>query len=199
LREAHLAAALHVSQASIREALLVLESEGLVIKLPNRGTYVTEVSVEQILEANQFRTCLETRAVILAHKHMQPGDEQRLRDILQAMSRAACSGSMYELTLVDLEFHSTMWKMANNLPLERALRGLAYPVLAFAFKHLDELSSYSEEQRNQNVQQAIRNHERVLDAMVVGDENSIAQAISDLVSTTRQWHQYIAEHEKPVG
>lgn len=58
LREVDLAAAFGVSRASIREALRIVESEGLVTILPQRGAQVTDLSAEEVQDIFEIRAQL---------------------------------------------------------------------------------------------------------------------------------------------
>src|SRR5207302_6083210 len=62
LVEAQLAQEMGVSRAPIREALLKLGEQGLVVNIPYRGTYVTEVSPHRIRDIISLRAVLETLA-----------------------------------------------------------------------------------------------------------------------------------------
>jgi DNA-binding GntR family transcriptional regulator len=55
LLEQKMAVAFGVSQATVREALNVLEKQGFVRKLSNHGTYVTEFSPEDVVEITEIR------------------------------------------------------------------------------------------------------------------------------------------------
>lgn len=65
LNENELSSALDVSRHPIREAFRVLESEKLVFSVPNRGTFVTELSAEDLREVYQAREMIECYAVDL--------------------------------------------------------------------------------------------------------------------------------------
>lgn len=62
LREAALAERLHVSRTPVREALGVLENEGLVLTEPTRGCRVREFSLKDIIDAIEVRGVLESLA-----------------------------------------------------------------------------------------------------------------------------------------
>lgn len=171
LGESQVAKSLGVSQVSVREALQILESEGLVVKKANRGTYVTEFNREELAEAIDLRILLETRAALLAHKRLTAADEVLLRGLILKMDRLIEAGQMFELEMADLEFHSTIWKIANNTPLERLLRTLVYPLFAFlALTHLNEL-------KDEPLDELGVVHSKIVDAIVGGSAEDIAHAI----------------------
>src|SRR5438876_1972101 len=62
LSEAEIAAAVGVSHTTVREALLRLESEGLVALYPKRGVLVRPVSAAEIEDVNDARRLVEVHA-----------------------------------------------------------------------------------------------------------------------------------------
>src|SRR5579871_541757 len=70
LQQAELAARLGISRMPVRQAILRLESEGLVIQRPNRGAFVTLLGPEGILELFEMRSVLEGLALRLAVPQM---------------------------------------------------------------------------------------------------------------------------------
>ncbi len=63
LHEVRIAQQMGVSRAPVREALRQLEEEGLVRSEPNRGTFVTELSIRDIEEIQRLREVLECFAL----------------------------------------------------------------------------------------------------------------------------------------
>jgi DNA-binding GntR family transcriptional regulator len=91
LRQEDLAAAFRTSRIPVREALRVLEYEGLAQSEPHRGFTVTSLDADQIEEIYELRTVLETHAVRVAVPLLtQPDVEelQRLYDEMEAVDAA---------------------------------------------------------------------------------------------------------------
>jgi DNA-binding GntR family transcriptional regulator len=65
LNEAQLSLSLGVSRPPLREAYRILERERLVFNVPRKGTYVTEISIENLQEVNQARQMIECCAIDL--------------------------------------------------------------------------------------------------------------------------------------
>ncbi len=171
LAEIPLARMLGVSQVSLREALQLLENQGLVIKHPNRGTYVTEFTKEEFAEAVEIRIILESRAALLAHKKITDADISDLRALVHRMEKSIQREDMFDLEMADLEFHSSIWRVANSSPLERALRGLVYPMFAFlALTHLAELKA-------EPLHELSQVHNAIINAVISGDPVAITESI----------------------
>ena len=91
LRQEDLATAFRTSRIPVREALRVLEYEGLATSEPHRGFTVTALDADQIEEIYELRTVLESHAVRVAIPLLtQPDlDElQRLYDEMEALGVA---------------------------------------------------------------------------------------------------------------
>ncbi len=74
---------LEVSSIPVREALRILESEGLVVSRPGRGSWVSKVSRKDLEDVIEMRTFLEMFGVDLLKKNIENNPEilKRLRQI----------------------------------------------------------------------------------------------------------------------
>ena len=130
--ETRIARDLGVGQPTVREALKSLEEQGLVIRHPNRGCVVTEMSRKEIDQVYRLRMEWEPLAIDLA---MERGDLQKAQALSAAADRmreAAEAADAEQYYRWDLEFHQTLWRMADNPYLEKALRQIVLPLFSFA-------------------------------------------------------------------
>src|SRR5437879_5548901 len=104
--EIDLARRFGVSRQPVREAIRTLEREGLLTSLPNRGTFVTRVSLEDAIAIQDIRAQLEGLAARLAVERLTAADFKRLRDLIKDMRDAGRRRASHELVALDLEFHS---------------------------------------------------------------------------------------------
>jgi DNA-binding GntR family transcriptional regulator len=88
LRQEELAAAFDTSRIPVREALRVLEYEGLVSSEPHRGFTVTSLDADEIEEIYDLRTVLETHAVRLAIPLITDADLADLTELFRAVQAA---------------------------------------------------------------------------------------------------------------
>ena len=75
LRETHIAADLGISRSPLREALTKLEEEGLVVKVPFRGSFVVEVSAREVAEIAAIRLLVEPYAAELAAPTLRDAEQ----------------------------------------------------------------------------------------------------------------------------
>ena len=88
LRQEDLAAVFKTSRIPVREALRVLEYEGLARSEPHRGFTVTSLDAEQLDEIYDLRTVLESHAVRVAIPLLTDADIEDLQRLYDAMEEA---------------------------------------------------------------------------------------------------------------
>lgn len=114
INQADVAKRLGISRGPLREALGLLEEEGLVRILPYKGAYVTELSAVFIEELYSLRGVLEEFAVRRAVDRASADEIQRLDRVVADMRDAATAGDDYRLGVLDLEFHRGICLMAQH-------------------------------------------------------------------------------------
>jgi len=119
------AARLGVSRAPLREALLLLERDGLVRTTPNRGAVVTKLDPDDLREIFEIREALETLAAKRIRATLTPEKKARLLAALKGLEDAAKARSMPRFSAADREFHRVLWELAGNRHLEEVLGGIS--------------------------------------------------------------------------
>lgn len=95
LREVDLAQSFGVSRASVREALRMLESEGLVTILPQRGAQVTTLTAEEVRDIFEIRAHLMGLACQRLAAAATPAIVEQLETLLKALRAARDDGGAY--------------------------------------------------------------------------------------------------------
>jgi DNA-binding GntR family transcriptional regulator len=125
LIEEEIAERLGVSRGPVREALAILQHEGLVTVQPRRGATVVGVTERDILELYDLRRLLETHAAGLAAVNARPEDIDYLAGLSHRLSERARDARLDTLSPVDIVFHRHLFVMANQRRLRRAWEDLA--------------------------------------------------------------------------
>lgn len=86
LRQEKLAAELGCSRVPVREALRLLEAEGLVVTIPRRGAMVAEMSIERIRENFELRSVIEPWLLTVAIPHITDADFAEAEAVIEEMS-----------------------------------------------------------------------------------------------------------------
>lgn len=123
LNETHLANQFKVSRIPVREALLQLQEQGLVMNHPRRGMFVITLSEEDIQRINSLRILLEAEAIKLCRAGLTATVEKRLASLVEKME-GCNSASDFDASTLDLEFHRTIWACSANPYLEKTLNSL---------------------------------------------------------------------------
>jgi DNA-binding GntR family transcriptional regulator len=112
------------SQAPVREALRDLEALGLVEVTAFRGARVRHPSVEELLEAFEVRSILETHGALLALEGLGASDLATLEGYVEQMRRAAEEGDPFAEATADAAFHAYVMQLSGNATLVRVWRTL---------------------------------------------------------------------------
>ena len=104
-----------VSRAPLREALRLLESEGLVTHEPHRGYFVTSLSVADLHEVYRLRSLLEAEAITSAVPHLSPADIDRIESLADVIDEASSRADLGAVTTVNREFHFSIFD-ASQMP-----------------------------------------------------------------------------------
>jgi DNA-binding GntR family transcriptional regulator len=113
-----LARRLSVSSIPVREALHILQSEGLVVTVPHVGATVAGISRESILEVFTVMEGLESVAARVAAERAAPADLEELAQVLAAMDRALASGLHETWADLNTRFHLKISRMTDMPMLE---------------------------------------------------------------------------------
>lgn len=119
-----LAARYGVSRVPLREALKILEGEGLVVYYPHRGYFVMELSVDDLAEVYRLRSILEAEAIAHAVPQLTSLDCDALADLLAQVDAAGERGDISALAEANRRFHFAIFDAAGMPRLSRVLHQL---------------------------------------------------------------------------
>lgn len=132
LSENELAASLGASRTPIREAFGKLEEEGLVEIVPQYGTFVAAIRIEDVYNNQFVREALECAALARAVERLTLEDARHLRDLLDVQRRHQTgdeapffeADEAMHAALMRIAGHERTWKVVENakLHLDRVRR-----------------------------------------------------------------------------
>ena len=133
LREAHLSDELHVSRNTLREAFKVLQADGLVVQVPNRGTQVRALTAADVEDILATRRALEPEAAARLARH--PGNAAPLVPLVRQIGGAADRKDVPGYFLADQRFHAELvWLAFGSRRLRQAVeRCMNELIVAFAY------------------------------------------------------------------
>jgi DNA-binding GntR family transcriptional regulator len=131
--ESRIARQIGVGQPTVREALVMLEQQGLVLRRANQGCVVTTLTRAEIQQTLRVRAELESLAIELAIENAADAEIQGLIDLSRKMQEAATAGDAQKFFELDLQFHEQLWRLSGGTILPRLLSQVLIPLLAFLF------------------------------------------------------------------
>jgi DNA-binding GntR family transcriptional regulator len=161
--EREIAEAMQTSRGPVRDALMLLEKEGLVIRYPHRGTFVTELSLEDAEEIYTLRQAIESLAVEYVVRRATPEELDGLDEQVKEMATMVQEG--YDLggaTELDLEFHRTLCRISGHKRLLEAWEALSAQTRVLLLTHRRRNPSDFHEK-------AVSWHRRLVDALRARD------------------------------
>jgi len=178
LHQSQIAHRLGVSPIPLREALRLLETEGLVEFRGYRGAFVTELSLEEARELYEMVAALETSLMRIAF----PGITRRIiREAEEVLERMESEDDCIRWRDLNFLFHTLLYEPAGRpLTLDTVAR-LRQKTDRTIRTHLDSLRKESEHQ-----------HREILEAVAAGDlEKSVATLAHHLAYTSNDLQSWM--------
>ncbi|PYI55644.1 GntR family transcriptional regulator [Paenibacillus flagellatus] len=114
LREVEMSRQMGVSRGPIREAMRMLEQEGLLFSQPYKETMVAEVTGEEVQEVLiPIRLTLETFALKKALPFIGDPEFERLSSFVARMKEAAQVNQLHQIVELDIMFHEYLLSLAD--------------------------------------------------------------------------------------
>jgi len=180
--EQEIAENMKTSRGPVRDALKILENEGLVARQPHRGAFVAELNLDDFIEIYTLREALENLALRYAIKRASTKQIESLEELVRSMREIAKEDPIdqVEATDVDLEFHHTICKISGHRRVLSTWESLSGQIRIVVLKHRlfnpGDLRSRS-----------ITWHERIVEAL---RERNTEMAINELhvhMAASMEW------------
>ncbi len=136
LNELTLINKLGISRSPLREAFRLLEAEGYVVRIKDRGAFVREITVNDVLELFPIRAALESLAAEIAASRLSQSDLKGIGRITEKMEQTAKTGDLKTYGKLNFEFHKKIVKGACNKRLEEMIKNAGRQSMWFFFATL---------------------------------------------------------------
>jgi DNA-binding GntR family transcriptional regulator len=177
-----LALSFGVSRSMIREALLLLATEGFINIVPRKGTFVTQMSAKQANDLFEVRLLLEGQVASLAAERRTAENLRDLRETADFGLAAALAGNVDQLPALNTRFHNLLADTADNDYLTETLSRLSNIIQWVYSRRIIERSTDS-----------WKEHLRIVDAIERMDPAAAKSAAHEHI--TRAWVAY----QQPTG
>lgn len=172
LREEDLSRKLGISRMPVREALRRLENEGLLKHFSNRGSQVTAICGDDMVDVYDARIFVESRMAKLAARRITPEQLERMARNLEAFASAETE----ELVRLASEFDELLMEASGN----NALRHIGKAVI-----DMSERMHYHTHSNPKRRDDTLREHSLIYDALARGDEFLAEAATMAHISAVR--------------
>lgn len=169
LMELQLASKLGVSRTPIREAIRMLELEGLTVTVPRKGAEVARMTEKDMEDVLQIRKALDELAVGLACDNIEETDLEKLQVALENFEASTRGHDVKKIAQADVEFHDVIYQAANNPKLVNMLNNLREQMYRYRVEYLKNETIYPT---------LIREHEEIFDCLKRKDRAGVIRVMS---------------------
>ena len=122
LKEIAIGEELGVSRTPVREAFRQLELEGLIQIVPNKGAYVTGITIEDVKDIYMIRSKLEGLCAAWACEHITDEQLEEMEENIYLAKFHAERGHFEQMAELDSRFHEILYESCNSKMLEHLLK-----------------------------------------------------------------------------
>ena len=142
LMEVKLTKKLGVSRTPVREAIHMLEIEGLAKVVPRKGASVSDITEEDLQDVLEVRCALEELAVELACARRSEEDIVSIKRAARAFMEATKTENISEMAEMDVEFHNHIFSATGNKRLIQLVGNLSERMYRYRIEYLKNKAVY---------------------------------------------------------
>lgn len=168
LKDQELSDILGISRTPIREALLKLEDDGLVISKANSWTLVAPIDLKEAENIYSIVEVLESLAVEQGIQNFTKEDINELEKINEKFKTNLTAGEKVATFQADYDFHDKMVQLSNNIEIPRLLTNLKVKIQRMEIHYFSQLN---------NSHESYFEHQQIIQAFKEKDLNLVINAI----------------------
>jgi DNA-binding GntR family transcriptional regulator len=175
----------------VRDALSQLDAMGLVVRVPNRGAFVRELTAEEVVEIYEVREILEVAAALRTPLPAPKAVIETLKKIQDAHSEAIAKNDLRQVFRLNIQFHHAQFSACENKKLVQSIMDYAKEA------HLIRAIKYAEPGHLQKVE---RDHRRIIKAMEGKNRDALVEIVRNHLPDSRDAYlrAYAARHGTKV-
>ncbi len=172
LMELQLAAQLGVSRTPIREAIRMLEQEGLAVTMPRKGAEVAKMTLKGMEDVLEIREALDILACQLACDRISDELLIVLEEKKKAFEASLETKDVKVIADADISFHDVIYEATGNPKLIALLSNLREQIYRYRVEYLKAVESYPI---------LIKEHDDIYQSLVKHDREDATVAIREHV------------------
>lgn len=177
LLEIHLANRLGVSRTPIREAIRMLELEGLVTMIPRRGAEVAQITEKSMSDVLEVRRAMDALCAELACERITEEELERLREACERFAQTIKTKDVKKIAQADVELHDIILQATGNSRLIQLVNNLSEQMYRYRFEYIKDLS------RHENL---VEEHRIIYESLLNRDKIQAAQAARTHIDNQRK-------------
>jgi DNA-binding GntR family transcriptional regulator len=168
LMELQLAAKLGVSRTPIREAIRMLEQEGLAVTIPRKGAEVAKMTLKDMEDVLEIRDALDELAVRIACEKISEEQLGRLIGVKELFENSTRTGDVKTIAEADVTFHDVIYEATDNPKLVTLLNNLREQVYRYRVEYIKDPKNYPT---------LIAEHEAIVEGLKNRDQDAATAAM----------------------
>lgn len=168
LMEVKLANTLGVSRTPIREAIRMLELEGLVVMVPRRGAEVAKISVKHLKDVLEVRGALEELSAVLACQRMDEKEAEDLKAAVEDFKTVVYGEDLMLIAQKDERIHDVIYHATKNEKLVQMINNLREHMYRFRLEYIKDKNKRSG---------LVEEHEEILQSILAKDVQRAKDAV----------------------
>ena len=142
LMELQLAAKLGVSRTPIREAIRMLEQEGLAVTIPRKGAEVAKMTEKDMEDVLQIREALDELAAKIACEQISEEQLEELVATMHEFEESTKTNNVKKIAEADVKFHDIIYQSTGNQKLVNMLNNLREQMYRYRVEYLKDENNY---------------------------------------------------------
>lgn len=168
LMELQLASKLGVSRTPIREAIRMLEQEGLAVTIPRKGAEVAKMTEKDMEDVLEIREALDELAAKIACDRITEEQLGRLNEIKEEFEDSTRTNEVKRIAEADVGFHDVIYDATGNQKLVNMLNNLREQIYRYRVEYLKDEKNYPV---------LIKEHEDIVKALSARDKEEVVKAM----------------------
>ena len=142
LMELQLASKLGVSRTPIREAIRMLEQEGLAVTMPRKGAEVARMTLKDMEDVLEVREALDELAARIACAKIHDEQLENLKSIRDEFKKSLDSGDVKKIAEEDVRFHDAIYEATDNAKLIALTNNIREQMYRYRVEYLKDQNNY---------------------------------------------------------
>lgn len=193
VKEQELAFSLGISRPPVREALKLLEAEGLIIRKPNRGAFVATITEQDAWEIYTLKCTLYEMATRLGFDKISNTDIEEWQQIVAEMEKCVSSTppDVIQYQFLNKRFHGIMLRISGHQRLQKFSQVLHNQMSRFSCMSLTDEA---------HLKESLGYHKEILDAFKKRDKERALKMTREHITHGLHFVQELIAHElRPIG